>query len=107
MRVGGMLQALLVSGIMSCSPMQSQNISSSVGVGNTLDEVLAVLPKESLFAVSCDRVTYFPIDQGFEDCLSRANVILIYRDDENQYSYHINDGRVEYVEASNFTKTYP
>lgn len=93
--------------VFSCSSGGNSHPYALIEAGSSRDALYSALKNEVPFAISCDRVTYFPGDEQFDDCKSRGEYIIIYRESPYQYAYTVSGDRVTNVETSNFTVTYP
>lgn len=80
---------------------------SPVPVGAPASDVYSEFGREPVHAVACDRVTWFPGDSQFDECLTRSDHIVIFRRGDFQYAYTISDGLVRDLLITNHTITWP
>jgi hypothetical protein len=81
--------SLLMVATLGC--MATPLPGSPVDIGEPVSEVYREFPRATIFAVSCDRVTYFPQDIPFGECLTRTDYVVIFRRGDVQYAYTVSD----------------
>ena len=80
---------------------------SPVPIGAPVSAVYDEFPRHSAYAVVCDRVSWFPSNPQFGECLARTEYIVIFRRGDFQYAYTISGEIVRDVLVDNHTITWP